>query len=42
MTLINGQKLCLPTKKDISNFKLRKGMPIGVMVTQEVNVRVFR
>ena len=34
MTLITGQKAMLAkSKKDISNFKLRKGMPIGVMVT---------
>lgn len=34
ITLITGQK-ANPTysKKDISNFKLRKGMPIGVRVT---------
>jgi large subunit ribosomal protein L5 len=34
MTMISGQK-AVPTKsrKDISNFKLRKGMPIGVRVT---------
>jgi len=34
MTLITGQK-AVPTKskKDISNFKLRRGMPIGVRVT---------
>ena len=34
MTAIAGQK-AVPTKskKDISNFKLRKGMPIGVRVT---------
>ena len=34
MTLITGQK-AVPTKskKDISNFKLRKGMPIGARVT---------
>jgi large subunit ribosomal protein L5 len=34
MTAITGQ-LAVPTKskKDISNFKLRKGMPIGVRVT---------
>jgi len=34
MTSITGQK-AVPTKskKDISNFKLRKGMPIGVRVT---------
>lgn len=34
MSAITGQK-CVQTvsKKDISNFKLRKGMPIGVRVT---------
>jgi len=34
LTLISGQK-AVPTKskKDISNFKLRKGMPIGAKVT---------
>ncbi|GIV42727.1 MAG: 50S ribosomal protein L5 [Vicingaceae bacterium] len=34
LTLITGQK-AVPTyaKKDISNFKLRRGMPIGVRVT---------
>jgi large subunit ribosomal protein L5 len=34
MTVITGQK-AVPTvsKKDISNFKLRKGMPIGARVT---------
>ena len=34
MTLIAGQK-AVPTysKKDVSNFKLRKGMPIGAKVT---------
>lgn len=34
MTAITGQK-AVPTKskKDISNFKVRKGMPIGVRVT---------
>lgn len=34
MTLITGQK-AIPTyaKKDISNFKVRKGVPIGVKVT---------
>lgn len=34
MTQISGQK-AVPTysKKDISNFKLRKGMPIGARVT---------
>ena len=34
MTLISGQKAILTkSTKDISNFKLRKGMPVGVMVT---------
>ena len=34
MTLITGQKAMLThATKDISNFKLRKGMPVGVMVT---------
>lgn len=34
MTLITGQKAQATfSKKDISNFKLRKGMPIGVKVT---------
>lgn len=34
MTMISGQK-AVPTKskKDISNFKLRRGMPVGVRVT---------
>ena len=34
MTLVTGQK-AVPTmsKKDISNFKLRKNMPIGTRVT---------
>ena len=34
MTIITGQKAVLTrSTKDISNFKLRKGMPVGVMVT---------
>ena len=34
MTLIAGQKaVSSKSKKDISNFKLRKGMPVGVRVT---------
>jgi len=34
MTLITGQKaVATRSKKDVSNFKLRKGMPIGVRVT---------
>ncbi len=38
ISLISGQK-AVPTKskKDISNFKLRKGMPIGVRVTLRQN-----
>ncbi|MFI3321944.1 MAG: 50S ribosomal protein L5 [Rikenellaceae bacterium] len=34
LSIIAGQKAVLTySKKDISNFKLRKGMPIGVKVT---------
>lgn len=34
LTTITGQKaIVMTSKKDISNFKLRKGMPIGVKVT---------
>lgn len=34
LTTITGQKaVTTKSRKDISNFKLRKGMPIGVMVT---------
>jgi large subunit ribosomal protein L5 len=34
MTTITGQKaIATNSKKDISNFKLRKGVPIGVKVT---------
>ena len=34
ITAITGQKAIITkAKKDISNFKLRKGMPVGVMVT---------
>lgn len=34
MTMITGQKpVSTKSKKDISNFKLRRGMPIGVRVT---------
>lgn len=34
ITVITGQKpITTYSKKDISNFKLRKGMPIGVKVT---------
>ena len=38
MTMITGQKAVLTNStKDISNFKLRKGMPVGVMVTLRGN-----
>ena len=38
MTKITGQKAVQTvSKKDISNFKLRKGMPIGVRVTLRGN-----
>lgn len=34
MTTISGQKaVATKSKKDISNFKLRKGVPVGVRVT---------
>ena len=34
LSLLTGQKaVTTKSRKDISNFKLRKGMPIGVMVT---------
>ena len=34
MTMITGQRaVATKSKKDISNFKLRKGMPVGVRVT---------
>ena len=34
ITLISGQKaISTKSKKDVANFKLRKGMPIGVKVT---------
>ncbi len=34
LTLITGQQaIASKSKKDVSNFKLRKGMPIGVRVT---------
>lgn len=34
MTIITGQQaVAAKSKKDISNFKLRKGMPVGVHVT---------
>ena len=38
MTMISGQKaIATRSKKDISNFKLRKGMPIGVRVVLRGN-----
>jgi len=38
LTLISGQKAVqTKSRKDISNFKLRKGMPIGVRVTLRAN-----
>lgn len=38
MSMIAGQKaVATKSKKDISNFKLRKGMPIGVRVTLRSN-----
>ena len=34
LAMITGQKAVITrSKKDISNFKLRKGMPVGAMVT---------
>lgn len=33
MTITGQKPVTTKSKKDISNFKLRKGMPIGVMVT---------
>lgn len=39
MTMIAGQKaVATRSKKDISNFKLRRGMPIGVRVTLRGNI----
>jgi large subunit ribosomal protein L5 len=38
ITTITGQQaVASKSKKDISNFKLRKGMPIGVRVTLRDN-----
>ncbi len=38
MTAITGQKaVSTKSKKDISNFKLRKGVPVGVRVTLRAN-----
>lgn len=39
LTMITGQKaVATKSKKDISNFKLRKGMPIGARVTLRGNM----
>lgn len=41
LTAITGQKAVITTsRKDISNFKLRRGMPIGVKVTLR-NVKMY-
>ena len=41
LALITGQKAIVTTsKKDVSNFKLRKGMPIGTKVTLR-NVKMY-
>ena len=41
LSLITGQKAVITTsKKDVSNFKLRKGMPIGTKVTLR-DVRMY-
>lgn len=38
LTLISGQKSVVTrAKKDVSNFKIRKGNPVGVMVTLRSN-----
>ena len=38
LTMITGQKAVqTKSRKDISNFKLRKGMPIGIRVTLRQN-----
>lgn len=43
LTLITGQQaVAAKSKKDVSNFKLRKGMPIGVRVTlRDANMYEF-
>ena len=43
LTMITGQKaVATMSKKDISNFKLRKNMPIGARVTlRGVNMYEF-
>ena len=41
LSVITGQKAIVTTsRKDISNFKLRKGMPIGTLVTLR-NVKMY-
>lgn len=41
LSLITGQKAIITTsRKDVSNFKLRKGMPIGTKVTLR-NVKMY-
>ena len=41
LSLISGQKAVITTsRKDVSNFKLRKGMPIGTKVTLR-NVKMY-
>ncbi len=41
LSLITGQKAVITTsRKDVSNFKLRKGMPIGTKVTLR-NVKMY-
>jgi len=41
ITLITGQAAVITkSKKDISNFKLRKGQPVGIMVTLR-NARMY-
>lgn len=41
LSLITGQKAIITTsRKDISNFKLRKGMPVGTKVTLR-NVKMY-
>ena len=41
LSLITGQKAVITSsKKDVSNFRLRKGMPIGVKVTLR-NVKMY-
>ncbi len=42
MTMITGQKAVLTNStKDISNFKLRKGMPVGVSADSYTHIRAY-